>query len=59
MCTSAHILQNTLLAAVKFNQMEVSIKDLKNIEVELNKNGGFTVWVTILLAKSPSPLGLG
>ena len=26
--------------------MEVSKKDLKNIEVELNEGGGFTVWVT-------------
>ena len=26
--------------------MNVSTKDLKNIEVELNEGGGFTVWVT-------------
>ena len=25
--------------------IKVSKKDLKNIEVEVNKNGGFTVWV--------------
>ena len=35
-----------MLCAVKFSQMEISKKDLKNIEVELNENGGFTVWVT-------------
>lgn len=44
--TSAPLLAIHLLAAVKLSQMEVSTKDLKNIEVELNKNGGFTVWVT-------------
>tara|TARA_R110000796_G_scaffold84997_1_gene184818 strand:+ start:493 stop:753 length:261 start_codon:yes stop_codon:yes gene_type:complete len=30
---------------MKYIKMKVSKKDLKNITVEVNKDGGFTVWV--------------
>jgi hypothetical protein len=36
-----------LVAGLKIkNIMKIAKKDLKNIEVDVNENGGFTVWIT-------------